>query len=177
MISIVTAHTGEALEDVITLAGEYVTFISTELRRLYPELDAGVMRTAHDYDDIRRKYPGEHVPPLGGMFEAVCEGKAAGCVALAQLEEGIAEMRTLFVRPEFRGSGTGRMLAERAMQEARERGYERMRLDTLDFMTGAHRLYRSLGFYDVATYREDIPAALRAHIKFFECRLREGDIA
>ncbi len=170
MIEIVPAQRGEALENFITLSHEYVLWMVTEIQQHYPELDLAEFTSEHDYDDLRQKFPGEHVPPDGCLLVAMRSGEAAGCVALGRLSVNIAEMRTLFVRPAFRGTGVGRHLVEAALGEARLLGYEYIRLDTLGFMTGAQTLYRSFGFYDIQPYR-DLSASLRPYIVFLEMAL------
>jgi ribosomal protein S18 acetylase RimI-like enzyme len=58
------------------------------------------------------------------------------------------------LRPQFRGKGLGRALAERIITEARQIGYHRMRLDTVEpVMKDAVAMYRKLGFKEVAPYR------------------------
>ncbi|HVO69586.1 MAG TPA: hypothetical protein VMT24_06050, partial [Aggregatilineaceae bacterium] len=99
MIEIVSAQAGEALEHVITLSQEYVTWMIAEIREHYPELDLHEFTSEHDYDDIRRKFPGEHIPPAGCLLLALSDGDACGCVALGRLTKTIGEIRTLFVRP------------------------------------------------------------------------------
>jgi len=171
MIEIVSAQTGEAFEHVITLSQEYVTWMIAAIQQHYPALDINAFTSEHEYDDIRKKFPGEHVPPNGCLLVALSDGQVSGCVALGRLSEDTGEMRTLFVRPAFRGMGIGKKLAEASLHEARKFGYRYVRLDTLGFMHSALNLYRSLGFYDIAPYR-DLSASLKQYICFLELKLR-----
>lgn len=91
-------------------------------------------------------------------------------MALGRLSNTICEVRTLFVRPECRGAGVGKLLAQAALDEARKLGYQTARLDTLGFMEGAQQLYQSLGFMPIPPYLE-ISDNLKRYIRFYELRL------
>lgn len=105
------------------------------------------------FDEELATLPGRYAPPGGAILLAFEDGAPAGCVALRALEPaGRCEMKRLFVREAFRGRGIGRALAEAVITRARELGHREMVLDTLDTMTEATRLYRSLGFEDVPPY-------------------------
>ena len=100
-----------------------------------------------------RALPGRYAPPSGRLLVARSGDGLSGCVALQSLGEHECEMKRLYVCPGIRGSGTGRRLVERVIEEARGIGYRRIRLDTLPGMQSAIRLYESLGFADVPAYR------------------------
>jgi GNAT superfamily N-acetyltransferase len=92
-------------------------------------------------------------------------GKAIGGVALrAMQDEGVCELKRLYVRPVCRGLGAGRALAVEAIDEARAMGYRLMRLDTGTFLEASRRLYASLGFVETGPYYEVPPDVLRVTV-------------
>jgi putative acetyltransferase len=100
--------------------------------------------------------PGDYAPPSGRLLLARVADDAAGCVALHSLEDGIAEMKRLYVRPAHRGTGLGRRLIDEIIRHASAIGYERMRLDTVEpKMKKAVELYRAYGFKEIAPYRSN----------------------
>jgi GNAT superfamily N-acetyltransferase len=114
-----------------------------------------------DFDDELAGLPGKYAPPHGALILARHDGAACACVALRRIDAECCEMKRLYVQPSRRGLGIGRQLVERILDEARARGYRRMRLDTLTTMQSAVALYRSFGFRDIEPYIfNPIPGAL-----------------
>lgn len=106
------------------------------------------------FDKELADLPGDYAAPQGRLLLAEADGDAQGCVALRPNGEGICEMKRLYIRPQFRGAGLGRVLAEAVIAEARKIGYLRMRLDTVGAsMQNAVALYKLLGFKEIAPYR------------------------
>ena len=134
-----------------------------DVRELFAEYAAS-LRFSLDFQDFDRELtelPGEYSPPAGALIVAYVDGRAAGCVALRAFDPETCELKRLFVRPGHRGLGLGRKLAEAVVAVARERGYRRMRLDTVPGMETAQVLYRELGFLEIAPYRSNPIAGAR----------------
>jgi putative acetyltransferase len=108
------------------------------------------------FDQELAGLPGDYAPPRGRLLLATLEGTPAGCVALHKLDQEVCEMKRLYVRPQCRGKGLGRALAERIIADAGEIGYKQLRLDTVEpIMQDAVAMYRTLGFHEIAPYREN----------------------
>jgi len=98
--------------------------------------------------------PGDYAPPKGRLLLLMVANDVAGCVALHKIDGSICEMKRLYVRPQFRGKGLGKILAERVIAEARQIGYKQLRLDTVEpVMRTAVAMYRNLGFREIAPRR------------------------
>jgi putative acetyltransferase len=120
-----------------------------------------------NFDQELADLPGDYSPPDGRLLLAEYEGQVVGCVALHQLEPGICEMKRLYLRPTMRGKGLGRILADSIIAEARQIGYQRMRLDTVEpVMKDAVAMYRKLGFKEIAPYcRNPIKGAMYMELR------------
>ena len=136
---IIQANTASDLEAARALFREYERFLNVDL-------------CFQDFVEELATLPGRYAPPSGRLLLAVEGTDAAGCVALRALEDGVCEMKRLFVRPAYRGQELGYRLAMQIVNEATAMGYAIMRLDTLDTLERAMQLYETLGFRRCAPY-------------------------
>lgn len=158
MLKIVPFGEEHAVEDIRAIFLEYGESLDFEL-------------CFQDFEAELANLPGEYAPPRGSILLAMDGDAVAGCVALRPLNDGVCEMKRLFVRPAYRGTALGRKLAVAIVAEGRRLGYRAMRLDTVPSMVAAIALYRSLGFVEIEPYRENpIDGAL-----YMELDLGRGD--
>ena len=130
---------GEMIEEIRKLFLEYA-------RSLEIDLDF------QDFETELKTLPGKYQPPDGALILALVEGREAGCIALRKISKDICEMKRLYVRDEYRGLGLGKKLVGMIIDEAVNKHYQYMRLDTLPTMKSAQSLYSSFGFYDIEPY-------------------------
>ncbi len=128
-----------------------------EVRRLFRayETSLGVDLAFQGFEQELTSLPGKYAPPNGDLLVGLVKDRILGCVAVRRLALDICEMKRLYVRSEGRGTGMGRRLAQQAIGAARSLGYASMRLDTLDRLTAAMRLYESLGFRRIDPYYDN----------------------
>ena len=122
------------------------------------------------FDKELATLPGSYARPRGRLLLAGAPSAAFGCIALRPIdahgaccgsastpnhESPIGEIKRLYVQPAQRGQGWGRRLAEAAIAEARAIGYRELKLDTLDWMGDARKLYAKLGFRECPAYYDN----------------------
>jgi GNAT superfamily N-acetyltransferase len=97
------------------------------------------------------------------LYVAEAHDEPLGIGGLKAVSNDVAEMKRVYVRPEARGLGIGRMLVARVIEDARGFGFRSIRLESAAFMREAHALYRAFGFVEIAPYAgrefEGIPGA------------------
>lgn len=142
-ISVFSPQGSVALEATRTLFLEYAKSLQIDL-------------CFQDFDQELRHLPGEYSAPRGTLLVACLNGNWAGCCAMRPLDSSdysnACEMKRLYVRPQFRGLGLGRRLAEMIMEAGRLAAYNCILLDTLNDMESARALYQELGFENIPPY-------------------------
>jgi putative acetyltransferase len=143
MLEVMTVRKeGRELDEIRQLFREYVSSLKENL--CFQHFD-------DELADPLRKYGG----PSGELLLAYWNKQVAGCIAFTKLEDGVCEMKRLFVRPSFRNKGIGDELINRLIAAARERGYSIMKLDTLERLSSALRLYLVHGFETTTAYYDN----------------------
>lgn len=140
MLGIQQAASAQQIDEARTLFREYEAWLGLDL-------------CFQGFEQELRDLPGKYAEPDGRLLLAYSDYKLAGCIALRKLEDGVCEMKRLFVRDDFRGKKIGIQLIERLILDAGQIGYERMRLDTFPPKMGkAVKLYESHGFHEIPPY-------------------------
>lgn len=131
---------------------EYITWIRNEVyNRLGIDLFEGRPSVREYVESVLPEFI-EAKPPEGIIYILEVDGKMGGMGALRRLEDGVAEIKRMYVRPEHRGHGYGREMLNKLTEAAEEFGYSTLRLDTGEFMEAALGLYRSAGFKERGPY-------------------------
>jgi GNAT superfamily N-acetyltransferase len=153
--------------DLAALEGlwlEYLTWVCEEVEARYGFSESAQDLVAHDIATIER-----FGPPDGRLLLAFVDDVAVGTVCMQRIGPDMAELKRMYVEPSHRHGGLGRALVDRLIAMVRMSGYERIWLDSPDFMSAAHRLYRASGFIDIGPYPgTGIPESLWPRWLFME---------
>lgn len=106
-------------------------------------------------------------PEVDDMYGTYSHGAAAffviqkieteevlGCGGIGPLSgEGadICELKKMYFLPELRGLGFGQKMVTTCLEKAKELGYQRCYLETVDRMAQANHLYKKMGFEKIAS--------------------------
>ena len=155
--------------DFIEMNRAYIDWIR-EKCLIYFKLD--IVDTIGPIDEYIEKSMQEFesfVPPESIVYIISFDGKIAGMGGLKRNNEEMAEIKRMYVKPDFRGKGLGNAVMNKLIETAKEFGYSKLRLDTGPFMTTAHKVYKSAGFYEIEEYLEaEVPLILRYDWFFME---------
>lgn len=130
-------------KDYVSEVKQMILDYANELDRdlSFQELDS-------ELDNIKNKY----LPPNGEILIAVLDEEIIGMVAYHKFDEGICEMKRLYVKPDFRRLHAGELLVKSIIERAKESGYKTMLLDTILPLKAAISLYKKYGFEECEPY-------------------------
>ncbi|PYE49416.1 GNAT family N-acetyltransferase [Deinococcus yavapaiensis] len=165
MFTIQPATARQQHEEALELFNEYIEANCLALEQHYGiDWDAAATREA-DRANLRL-----FLASYGRLWLAHQADVPVGVLAVKFHEDGAAELKRMYVRPDSRRHGIGRALLERAIEDAKL-----LRLDSAEFMHEAHELYRSVGFHITPPYSgSEIPLDLQRHWVFMELPLGEA---
>jgi len=104
------------------------------------------------FDDELKMLKTMYGPPFGCIILCKHENNFVGCVAVRKIDEGVAEFKRMYVKPEFQRMGIGESLLKRSINFASQNGYKTIKLDTLNTMKPAMNLYAKHGFVEIDAY-------------------------
>jgi putative acetyltransferase len=140
MYQIVEVNTPQLIQETKVLFREYEKWLNVSL-------------CFQGFEEEVNTLPGKYSPPEGRLYLVQLDEKFSGCIALRKLEEGICEMKRLYLREELRGKGIGNTLVTKIIRDAKEIGYKTMRLDTIkEKMPKAVAIYSRHGFIETKPY-------------------------
>ncbi len=139
MVEIIKANSEIDFKGASNLFQEYATWLNIDLS--FQHFDEELMHLKEMY-----------AFPDGAILLSKQENIFTGCVAVRKQALDIAELKRMYIKPNNRKAGIGAALLKKAIEMAKEIGYEKIRLDTLDNMHSAINLYKKAGFYQIEPY-------------------------
>lgn len=90
--------------------------------------------------------------PTGCLLLVYENQQAIACAAYRKIDKNICELKRMYIKPDYRGKGVGQEILNILLLRSKLNGYKFMRLDTLDTMIPAIKLYIKNGFYKIDAY-------------------------
>lgn len=115
--------------------------------------------TEHYYSELvggeehRRSFiPFNISETISDVILAYTDGIAIACAGLKRYSGSDAEVKRVWVEPEYRGKHIASDLMDNLEERAKEQGYQRTILQTREIMTDAVRMYEGLGYHQIKNY-------------------------
>lgn len=131
---------------------ERVSYDCKDFIALTDELDK-YLNKAIGGEEKREKYKRfNHLDTMDYVIVAYEESVPIGCAALRKFSEKEMELKRVFVREEYRNKGVAAEIVRQLIDYSRTKGYERIILETGEFLQASIKLYTKLGFQRISNY-------------------------
>jgi putative acetyltransferase len=139
MINYLHAKRDEEYKAAALLFKEYAVWLN---------IDLSFQRFDDELMELKTMY-GE---PEGGIILCKADNEFIGCAGIRKTDNDTAELKRMFIKPAYQKQGTGKTLLDKVVELAKSLNYKAIRLDTLNYMNPAIKLYRQYGFYEIPAY-------------------------
>ena len=135
----ITPNTTDQFNDAISLFQEYANSLNISL-------------AFQNFDEELNIINSMYGSPTGCLLLVYDNELPIACAAYRKIGEDICELKRMYIKPNYRRKGIGQEMMNILCTRAKLNGYSLMRLDTLDSMTPAIKLYSNNGFYTINAY-------------------------
>lgn len=135
----VKAATKEDYEAAVSLFEEYARWLNIDL-------------CFQHFSEELAQISSIYASPSGGIILAKAGNVYIGCAGIRRIDDSVAELKRMYVKPAFQQQGIGKALLQETLALAESLQYNKVRLDTLSRLVPAITLYRQYGFYDIPAY-------------------------
>lgn len=139
MVQTKYVHSRDEYVAATTLFKEYANWLNIDL-------------SFQNFDEELSRLSAMYGSPTGCIILAKDNDAYIGCIAVRKIDNEIGEIKRMYVKPDSQQRGTGTRLLEEAIAFAKDAGYKKLQLDTLNTMLPAMKLYKKSGFYEIPAY-------------------------
>jgi len=130
----------------------YTSAVTEDFLKLCQSLDDYLNELAGGEKNRMEYVPLNKTDDIRDVVVAYDGDVPVGGAGFKRFDERSAEVKRMFVKPEYRGKGVAKGILELIEQKAKEAGYERLVLETGGFLTAANQLYKGIGFLVIPNY-------------------------
>lgn len=170
LVDPLTPRQQQRLAQALATADLLVRAATVELRETGGDTPAGQEALRAYYAELDRRFPNGFssdapapAEPGSHYLAALSDGRPVAYGGIRPLDDATAEVKRMWVHPDWRGAGLGSRMLRHLERFAREAGFTGIRLDTNGVLTEAIALYERAGYREIQRYNEN-PYAER----FFE---------
>jgi ribosomal protein S18 acetylase RimI-like enzyme len=135
----ITPNTADQFNDAINLFQEYANSLNISL-------------AFQNFDEELNIINSMYGSPTGCLLLVYDNELPIACAAYRKIGEDVCELKRMYIKPDYRRNGVGQEIMNILCTRAKLNGYKLMRLDTLDTMIPAIKLYSNNGFYTIDAY-------------------------
>jgi DNA-binding MarR family transcriptional regulator len=159
MIEPLTERQRERLTEALATADLLVRAATVRLLEVGPEHPVTAEAVGRYFAELDRRFPHGFDPggpdTEGTYLVAISDGCPVACGGVLDLGGGVAEIKRMWVHPDWRGAGLGSRLLRDLEQLAATLGHGVVRLDTNGTLSEAIEMYERAGYRRIERYNDN----------------------